>query len=101
VTGSMPCGDCGIDTALYMVRDDVWARALTVGPPRIRRREDGAQLPLFEGAVAVRFLCIGCLERRLDRMLAPEDFTDAPINQVHRSDSERLRARKRAVAEVT
>jgi len=27
-------------------------------------------------------LCIGCLEKRLGRMLHARDFTDVPINQV-------------------
>ena len=28
------------------------------------------------------FLCIGCLERRLGRLLTPLDFTDAPLNRL-------------------
>lgn len=28
------------------------------------------------------FLCVGCLERRLGRLLTPADFTDAPVNRL-------------------
>jgi len=69
------CVDCGIDTCprtgkrgsrrkgrweYYMVHNAVWAKA--------GMEPDGGHL------------CIGCLERRLGRMLRPRDFTDAPIN---------------------
>lgn len=68
-----PCHDCGVGTVyiheFYGVLDDVWAEATTA---------------------RVRFLCIGCLERRLGRILSPVDFKD-----VHRNGdySERLAAR--------
>jgi hypothetical protein len=67
------CKDCGVDTTPctgkrgcrhkgrwehYMVRDDVW---------RAAKMRNG-------------FLCIGCLEKRIDRELTPKDFTSAPIN---------------------
>jgi hypothetical protein len=56
-----------------MVRDDVWTAA------GIR---DG-------------FLCVGCLERRLGRSLAPDDFPDLPINEPGDPwDTPRLAARK-------
>ena len=45
-----------------MVHNSVWAKA---GMDR-----DGG------------YLCIGCLERRLGRMLRPRDFTSAPINDL-------------------
>jgi len=57
------CMDCQVDTKLieerYMVKDDVWLKAN----------------PTIKG-----LLCIGCLEKRLNRKLNSEDFTDAPIN---------------------
>jgi hypothetical protein len=37
--------------------------------------------------------CVGCLEKRLGRVLTPNDFTDAPINQADRRNSLRLNAR--------
>jgi len=82
------CIDCGFDTVpnddrlkrgtrkseYYMVRDSVWKKAVS-------ERDHGA------------FLCIGCLEARLGRMLTARDFTRAPINRVDRWNSPRLNAR--------
>jgi hypothetical protein len=74
------CVDCGIDTCpctgkreWYMVHKAVWAKA---GMER-----DGG------------YLCIGCLERRLGRMLRPRDFTDAWINDLHTWQTKRLVSR--------
>ena len=65
-----PCDDCGTDTTpctgrrgcrhigrweYYMVRADLWP-------------------------TGARFLCIGCLERRIGRRLDADDFTGVPIN---------------------
>lgn len=59
----MPCDDCGVDTheigEYYMVQDALWD---SVAP--------------HLGC----FLCIGCLEGRINRRLTKEDFTDAPVN---------------------
>jgi hypothetical protein len=59
------CKDCGTNTSprrgkheTYIVQGEVWQAA---------GMEDG-------------FLCIGCLETRLGRMLTPTDFIDAPVN---------------------
>jgi hypothetical protein len=54
-----------------MVHDHVWAQA---------GMTDG-------------FLCIGCLERRLDRCLQPNDFT-ATMSEPSPLDTPRLIARK-------
>jgi hypothetical protein len=58
------CCDCCVDTIamgeFYAVSDAVWQQAN----------------PGF-----VRFLCIGCLERRLGRKLVPADFLGVPINK--------------------
>jgi hypothetical protein len=51
-----------------MVRDDVWAAA---GGPEWAD-------PLSTDVAASWFLCVGCLESRLGRRLAPRDFTAAP-----------------------
>jgi hypothetical protein len=74
-----PCGGCGIATwpgEWYMVHGDVWARA---------------------GMGQHGMLCVGCLEERLGRPLAANDFNDAPINRLtlDTSDSARLRAAKK------
>ena len=84
------CIDCGLDTApyddrrkhgarkseYYMVRDSVWREA------GMSERKDQAI-----------FLCIGCLEARLGRMLTARDFTRVPINRVGPRNSPRLNAR--------
>jgi hypothetical protein len=71
--GDPRCVDCGVDTVEaregYMVRDDVWPLDPRGG-----------------------MLCVGCLERRIGRRLAPADFTDVPINRLPGS-GERLRSR--------
>jgi hypothetical protein len=81
------CADCGTDTTpctrrrgcrhrgkweWYMVQDAVWRHACM---------NDG-------------FLCIGCLEVRLGRVLAPSDFTSAPVNEYHPWHSLRLLSRQ-------
>lgn len=55
------CTDCRqkIIGEWYMVRDEVWHSS------RVPQRY---------------LLCIGCLEARLGRRLAPRDFTDCPAN---------------------
>lgn len=61
-----PCCDCQSTTAgteYYMVRDTIWANA---------------------GMCRCGVLCIGCLEQRLGRRLAPSDFTDCPANDLAR-----------------
>lgn len=71
------CVDCGVDTSeineYYMVTDAVW-RATGLG------KRDG-------------MLCIGCLETRLNRRLAPQDFPPFPINSGFFAQSTRLRER--------
>jgi hypothetical protein len=60
----MPCADCGYHTIgieYYMVRDDVWEQAL------------GHKRP-------PKFLCIGCLEKRIGRTLSRRDFIDCRAN---------------------
>jgi hypothetical protein len=67
-----PCKDCGVATAPchgphehYMVHDKLWCSA---------------------GVTEHEILCIGCLEKRLGRELAGEDFSQhAPTNiETHR-----------------
>jgi len=73
------CSLCRLDTLeideWYIVNDEVWLAA--VGADSF-----------------ICYLCIGCLELRLGRRLAPSDFpSDVPINQMHRANSSRLRDR--------
>ena len=71
------CRDCSGNTLTmdeyYMVRNEIWGE---FGVPR-------------------GMLCIGCLERRMGRRLAPADFTDCPLNKdpVWSLKSARLAAR--------
>lgn len=76
------CGDCGVNTApknepceFYMVTHAVWREA--------------------QGDKATHFLCIGCLEERLGRLLTSDDFSEVPLNYMnnHRN-SERLNDRR-------
>lgn len=71
------CLDCRQNTntmnEYYMVYDEVWLQAVPDG--------DG-------------MMCIGCLENRLKRKLAPEDFTNCGLNQMKViTGSDRLRSR--------
>jgi hypothetical protein len=47
-----------------------------------------------EAGMAGGFLCVGCLESRIGRMLTPADFTAAPINDPDSWDTSRLASRK-------
>ena len=59
------CLDCGVDTSeneeYYMLKDWLW---LLVHPSRKGK------------------LCLSCVETRLGRRLVPNDFSDAPINEL-------------------
>ena len=56
------CKDCGNEclSDMFMVHDELWEK---------HARHD-------------ELLCQDCFETRLGRTLAPEDFTDAPINRI-------------------
>jgi hypothetical protein len=62
--GKFLCLDCGIDTSrigeFYFVQTETWISVV------------GSKNGM---------LCIGCLERRLGRLLKQSDFTDAYINR--------------------
>jgi hypothetical protein len=71
VAAVKPCIDCGINTCqfdgigeYYMVDHELWASV--VFPPRSSTHRI--------------FLCIGCIEARLGRLLTPCDFLPAPVN---------------------
>jgi len=82
------CHDCRwLTTALgefYMVHDHLWGQACQVSPRAIPR-----------------FLCIGCLEERLGRMLTPEDFTDCLLNDPDKPQGASSRLRKRLTGKAT
>jgi hypothetical protein len=79
------CADCGLETLprkgkseLYMIDDDLWNIARHVDP--VRRSEV--------------LLCVGCVERRLGRMLDRNDFDmDLPINDLKNRHTPRLMER--------
>ena len=77
------CRDCGADVLHefeYIVSDESWA-ATGLGP--------------YDG-----LLCIGCIEGRLGRGLAPEDFDRRiPANAHSCFDSARLLSRKLGIEE--
>ena len=62
---SCKCNDCGVNTQgeltheIYMVTEEVWRRS---------------------GLCGCKTLCIGCLERRIGRLLDSADFTTCPVN---------------------
>lgn len=59
-----PCKDCGVDTKevneRYMVKATTWGPVVYRNP--------------------ARFLCIGCLETRIERKLHRWDFTNCRLN---------------------
>lgn len=70
------CEDCGVNirTAreMYMVRNRLWEDVVgwrdctdteVIGPGRI-------------------YLCIGCLEQRMGRLLTADDFLSCPLNEI-------------------
>ena len=72
------CRDCGADTdrEYYMLKSWIWKRA-------------AGHIP----EVYDDELCIGCVESRLGRELTSADFTKAPVNDLTRRMSDRLRDR--------
>jgi hypothetical protein len=86
-----PCTDCGVRTTprsspsrpidgtweWYMVHDHVWQAA---------------------HAPSRGYLCIGCLERRIERALTPGDFPPYRVNTPCPLDTPRLAARKEGSA---
>lgn len=70
------CVDCDANTSYehYFVKNEIWCGLAKM--------------------TEVGMLCIGCLELRIGRILKPEDFTDAHINNPKTHPmTERLRSR--------
>jgi hypothetical protein len=63
----------GLDADILHVSEDVWAAALAAGGE-------------------ARYLCIDCLEARIGRSLAPEDFPPIGINEPSWTTTPRLKA---------
>lgn len=74
VKSQFNCSDCEVNTSAiresgYMLKSEIW---LSI-------------------AGSSDILCIGCLEKRLNRRLQPADFTNHPINKKNlRNKSARL-----------
>jgi hypothetical protein len=84
-----PCRDCENNTVplsgnreYYEVKDEVWQEAW---PDSGTGQEDNGP----DG----KFLCIGCLESRLGRMLVRSDFKEMPANNPSPWYSDRLNSR--------
>lgn len=82
-----PCHDCEVDTSpwsgigeMYMVAKAIWNEAVDYEDRRLRGF----------------FLCIGCLEKRLGRVLTPHDFICCPLNYDVDFRSKRLVSRLRS-----
>jgi hypothetical protein len=93
------CRDCGKDTfeihESYMLDDDVWNKAIKKEPSYF---EDEYH-PVTKKTLRV-LLCIGCVEKRIGRLLVPGDFPDFGINDhsaIHGSERIRHRLGKRDV----
>ena len=87
------CQDCGLDTTprpvtkgtweWYMVLPEIWAQAGM--PPMV---------PNEHGLTDEEFLCLGCIEARLGRLLNASDFTSQRVNEPSEFDTPRLVSRK-------
>ena len=89
VTPEFPCHDCGVNTVplegdreYYEVHDQLWKKVARA--PGRGQSDNGP-----EGF----FLCVGCLEERIGRRLAPEDFKPFPANIPSPWYSDRLNER--------
>lgn len=86
------CCDCGVNTVdigeHFMVLDHLWETAVAAAPVLV---------PNSEGC---EMLCIGCLETRIGRRLAPDDFTPGVLLNDPRAGgrSDRLLDRMTATA---
>lgn len=74
------CFDCQKRTTTYIVDEATWFSAW---PTYLADRKALFEEATKKGAVEKpgAFLCLDCLEKRLDRDLIIEDFPDQPINQ--------------------
>jgi hypothetical protein len=81
-----PCMDCNVDTdainEIYIITHDLWRKAVP--------EEDSSMS---------KFLCIGCLEKRMGRELCSTDFPEhVPMNWPQLfNKSERLLCRMKAM----
>ncbi len=75
---SADCKDCSRYAYGFMLKDDVWLEALTQGEkdeyPETTTIIDRTKPPLY--------VCLHCIEKRLDRKLTVDDFNkNTPLNR--------------------
>ena len=81
----MKCADCGCETVqeYFMLKDDLWKEVTELPKKKTERwpykAPEASKAPTQDEI----FLCIGCVEQRLGRMLNYTDFSDAPINNLN------------------
>jgi hypothetical protein len=83
---NFPCKDCGENTIdlfeYYMVNDEIWREA-GLDPDFISWDADDTEMVAELGPPPPgEFLCIGCLEARISRLLTGADFKDVPLNSL-------------------
>jgi hypothetical protein len=96
------CSDCGMETAPRTGEIDPWEGLRRPGPKDVGKWEFYmVRNEIWQAVGSGRgFLCIGCLELRLGRVLKPRDFTSAEINDWSPLDTPRLVASKSKVQAV-
>lgn len=77
------CWDCKRGCGDFMVKSSVWKMAMPEYEKLRREMRVKWGGTSEEFRVTIR-LCVGCLSVRLGRILLPEDFTDAAVNDVVR-----------------
>lgn len=74
------CFDCGSPVGEYIVRDAVWVEAWP-DYPEFKREMMRKYKGTPDDRLRHLLLCLGCLEKRLERLLVPEDFDlDLSVN---------------------
>ena len=94
MSNSSKCVDCGVDTCPEPKKRN----GRTVRNGRVGRWEHYMVHPRIWRTADLSpdggYLCVGCLENRIGRRLQPNDFTDAPINELDSWDTKRLMMRR-------
>ncbi len=90
------CIDCDINTKeigdYYEVKPSVWPKETTRRMLQNRTTGQILQTVITDSRPVRGCLCIPCLERRLERTLTPDDFTDSKRN-IYGTKSQMLAAR--------
>lgn len=108
VPPSQPCSDCEAEAYPYMVHARVWRRAggIPRTTHRVPRRADLKRLAAGKRMArdpvsAIQFLCLPCLEKRLERRVRRTDFLKRSINAWQRWRGGRLQPCDLALAWLT